>query len=202
MTERTTMAKIVGVGAWIVCIAVSFGTLQRYAATAGEAHAPADDAEALIARHRQPDRGLIVMVVHPECPCTEASLAELGDLLARSRGRCTALILHYQPAQIPADWSDPPDYLELGGVRVAVVADRAGEQALALGALTSGHAVFADSTGVIRFRGGLTLARGHRGRSPAQDAILAQLAGGAASMSVAPIYGCALLPECNTAKAP
>jgi hypothetical protein len=94
--------------------------------------------------------------------------------------------------------SETPDYLELGGVRVPVVADRAGEQALRLGALTSGHAIFADSAGVIRFRGGLTLARSHRGRSPAQDAILAQLAGQAVRLPVAPVYGCALLPECTT----
>jgi hypothetical protein len=94
MMKPMTTAKILGVVMWIACIVVSFGILQRYAATAGEARAPAHDAEALIARYRQPNHGLIVMAVHPECPCTDASLAELGDLLARSEGRCTALVLH------------------------------------------------------------------------------------------------------------
>ena len=96
----------------------------------------------------------------------------------------------------------PGEYRQLGGVRVPVLADRSGRFALALGALTSGHAVMLDADGSIRFQGGLTLARGHRGRAPAQDAILAALAGDGVPMPAAPVFGCALRDICGAVPSP
>jgi hypothetical protein len=142
------------------------------------------------------------MAVHPLCPCTDASLAELGDLLARSHGACDALVLEYQPLRPNNEWPASAPTRELGGVSVPVRRDPAGKLAVALGAKTSGHVVFADATGAARFHGGLTLSRGHRGRSPAQDAILDFLAGRSPKLASAPVYGCALAPECRAEAQP
>jgi hypothetical protein len=135
-------------------------------------------------------------VIHPHCPCSDASLAELGDLLARSRGGCDALLLQYHPIEDSPDWERDVSPREIGGVPVRLVLDRGGKMAVALGAGTSGHVVFADAQGVLRFAGGLTTARGHRGRAPGQDAILEILAGGKPALTTAPVYGCAIAPEC------
>ena len=59
------------------------------------------------------------------------------------------------------------------------------------------YLVLLDAAGAIRFQGGITLARGHRGRAPAQDAILAALAGRAAAIPAAPVFGCALQDICE-----
>ncbi len=138
------------------------------------------------------------MAVHPRCPCTDASLAELGDLLARSQGGCDALLLQYHPA----GWPTGPAFQMLGGRRVPGGPDPDGRLAAALGAETSGHCVLVDASGAIRFYGGLTIARGHRGRSPAQDAILEVVAGGKPSLTSAPVYGCELGPVCRQESTP
>lgn len=197
--------RAIGLGAgttfWLGCIAAGFFALQRYSAQEGRAYPP-QQPEQFFATHRKPGRPLLVMAVHPRCPCSDASLAELGDLLARSGGKCDALLVQYHPEQDSTDW--PVDTLprRLGRVRVNVLLDVGGKIASALGAATSGHVVFADAQGAIRFTGGLTVSRGHRGRSPAQDAILKLLSGSKPDLRSAPVYGCALEPECTVNRAP
>ncbi|MEO5959848.1 MAG: RedB protein [Opitutaceae bacterium] len=193
--------KLIGLGAgvalWAVGIAVGFAALQRHSAIPGTTHTPSASADAFFRVHRQPGRSLLVMAVHPLCPCTDASLAELGDLLARSRGTCDALLLQYHPARGTPDWPVDPSPRHLGGVSVPILLDRDGQIASALGAETSGHAVFVDAGGTVRFHGGLTIARGHRGRSPAQDAVLDTLGGRPTKLTSAPVFGCSLGPECR-----
>ena len=197
MPARKAILLGLGVFTWIGAIATSFGALQRYAGTAGHAQAPLQQAAEVIAAYRVPGRPLLIMAVHPACPCTAASLDELGDLLARGRGACDALLLEYQPLHPPANWPRPEKERLLGGQRVPVIADPAGRLGTLLGAHTSGHVVFTDAQGTVRFHGGITLARAHRGRSPAQDAILAQLAGHRAQLTEAPVYGCSLTALCD-----
>jgi len=184
--------------AWVGCMVVGFTLLQNYAATAGASRPPGHDAAALVAAHRRPQHALIAMAVHPLCPCTNASLSELGDLLARSLGKCDAVILEYRPLTPQNDWPASPSTRELGGVKVPVLIDHGGKMATALGAQTSGHAVFIDASGVIRFHGGLTVARGHRGRAPTQDAILAVLEGANFTIAASPVFGCALELDCKS----
>jgi hypothetical protein len=185
---------IIVVVLWVAGIAAGFGALQRYSSKAGPAQAPDRRAEKHLASYRHPGRAVLVMAIHPLCPCTDASLAELGDLLARSRGGCDAVLLQYHPSDGTPEWPVDTTPRLLGGVKVPVVLDRGGEIASAIGAETSGHAVLVDAAGKVRFHGGLTIARSHRGRSPAQDAILEVLAGGHPTMTTAPVYGCTL--EC------
>ncbi|HEY1110288.1 MAG TPA: hypothetical protein VGE76_16675 [Opitutaceae bacterium] len=190
-----------GFAVWLAALAVSSAALHYYSSVEGGAVAPQAEAIAFLNRYRQPDRALVAMALHPNCSCSAASLAELGDLLARSRGACDALLLEFQPAKDSRDWPLAKTR-ELGGVQVRAIADPDGKFARQLGALTSGHVVFVDPQGAIRFRGGITVSRGHRGRAPGQDAILATLGGQPAALASTPVYGCALLPECGADAAP
>lgn len=196
MSRGKVICLTSAVAAWIGCVAAGFCALQEYSAGAGAAFLP-NNPDEFLAAHRQPNRALVVMAVHPRCPCSSASLAELGDFLARSRGACDALLLEYHPETADSDW--PTDTLprQLGGVDVERMLDRGGKLASALGAATSGHVVFVDARGTLRFAGGITIARGHRGRSLAQDAMLEVLKGGHPDTISAPVYGCALAPECS-----
>lgn len=187
---------VAAVGAWIALVAVGFAALEQYAATAGPAGSATPRAAQFLARQQKPGRALVVMAVHPQCPCTRASLAELGDLLARSHGACDALLLEYRPREPQSDWPETAPMRELGGVLVTVVADPDGELARAFGAETSGHVIFADASGAIQFQGGITIARGHRGLAPAQSAILASIGGHRTELCGAPVFGCALENSC------
>lgn len=190
-----------GFAVWLAALAVSSAALHYYSSVEGGVAAPQAGATALLDRYRQPGRPLVAMALHPNCSCSEASLAELGDLLACSRGTCDAVLLEFQPSSGTAHWP-APKARELGGVQVRAIADVDGKVARQLGALTSGHVVFVDAQGAIRFRGGITVSRGHRGRAPGQDAILATLGGQPAALATTPVYGCALLPECAADAAP
>jgi hypothetical protein len=185
---------VVAAIAWAGVLGVGFAGLERYAAAAGTAGAPGADVTETFALYRQPGRALAVMTIHPKCPCTSASLAEFGDFLARAGSACDGLLVQLMPEEAGADWL-PAATRSLGGRSVPVVADQGGRLAASLGAETSGHVVLLDAAGGIGFQGGITLSRGHRGRSPAQDAMLDVVLardGSPVELCAAPVYGCAL----------
>jgi hypothetical protein len=202
MSPKKVLCLAVGATLWFAGITITFCALQRYSMSPGAAHAPDGEIDAFFATHRQPGRPLLVMAIHPLCPCTDASIDELGDLLARSHGSCDALLLQYHPLHGTPEWPVDTSPRKLGGIAVKVVLDPDGKIAATLGAETSGHVVFMDREGAVRFHGGLTIARGHDGRSPAQDAILEVLAGGRPTLNSAPVFGCALESKCMPAKIP
>jgi hypothetical protein len=193
MSTRRRNFFLLLAGFWLASLVGGFAALQAYAGRAGRLGDPGPDASDWLESHRRPGRPLVVMAVHARCPCTDASLAELGDFLARTQGACDALLLRYSPGVTESE--NPLETRVLGGVTVPLVADPTGRLAADLGAFTSGSIVMMDAAGRIRFHGGLTLERGHRGRSPAQDAMLALVEKPAdATLAVAPVYGCPL-PE-------
>ncbi len=167
-----------------------FGALDRYSLVSGAMRLPKDGAADWLRAHQRDGRPLLALVTHPLCPCTDASVAELRDFLVRSRGGCDAIII--QVAAAPAFNSAEPGVMEFGGSRLTTLHDPDGAVAALLGAETSGHAVFMDASGEIRFHGGLTIARGHRGESPAQQALLAMVQNTPTTVCVAPVYGCPL----------
>src|SRR4051812_37257017 len=121
MSARRTIILAAAVSIWIGGLATGFATLEHYAATAGQAHPIDARGIEFLQRQQHAGRGLLVMAVHPRCPCTDASLAELGDLLARGHGACDALIVQYQPSEPSPDWPAVPASEELGGTRVPVI---------------------------------------------------------------------------------
>ena len=62
------------------------------------------------------------------------------------------------------------------------------------GVVVSGSTLLYAADGTLLFRGGLTIARGHEGRGPAHDRILA-LVDGHSNHATAPTFGCALEDE-------
>lgn len=193
MSPRRRNLLLLVAGFWLASLVGGFAALQAYAGRPGRLGEPGPRAAAWLEAHRRPNRPLVVMAVHARCPCTDASLAELGDFLARTHGACDALLLRYSPG---ADAGPSQGETRvLGGVTVPLLADPSGRLSADLGALTSGSVIMMDEAGRIRFHGGLTLERGHRGRSPAQDAMLAVVNTPAnPALGIAPVYGCPL-PE-------
>jgi len=194
MTERRPAVFALGVILWVGSLLTAFGALARYGSQPGPAARPAraSDPADLLAAYRRPGHPLLVMVVHPRCPCTDASLDEMGELLSRTAGACDAVLVRYQAA----NWPAAPKTERLADRTVPVLSDPDGRLAARLGAETSGHCLLIDAQGVVRFEGGLTPARGHRGSSPGQDAILSLVRGGPSAVTSAPVFGCSLANAC------
>lgn len=148
-----------------------------------------------------------MLVAHPACPCTRASIRELervlGSVASARREPLGAdvvvLFTAAQRAEVNAD-RVADDLRKLVGSMpgVRIVDDPRGVQASRLGARTSGTVLFYDDEGTLRFAGGITPGRGHEGDSAGADALRALLsrasrsANGSHPSTGAAVYGCGL----------
>ena len=173
---------------WGAAVTVTLARLWHYETEPGaRADAPpqwpAGSAVAL-----DPRRCTVVMFVHPRCPCTAASLAELRRLASDHESVATTVLFHL-PADADRDWHEASSWHAARSIAgVAVRADVDGAEATRFGALTSGHVVIYAPTGELRFSGGITNARGHVGENLTATAAIRRDAG----CAEAPVYGCAL----------
>ncbi|AIE83455.1 RedB protein [Fimbriimonas ginsengisoli Gsoil 348] len=134
-------------------------------------------------------RGLeLVMVAHPFCPCTAASLNQLRDIVVQSQGKLRTRIVF-----VGANMGSPsPNERAAQEIPDAGIQWVDAKQAQRFGAITSGH-VTLYRDGVPIFEGGITASRGVVGDSAGQRAIETALRG-QKPIAAAPVYGCALTP--------
>jgi hypothetical protein len=143
---------------------------------------------------RVPDRPTLVMLLHPQCPCSRASIGELARLMARLEGRLTARLLFLKPAGTPDGWEDTDLWQSAAVIPgVTVLADADGAEARRFGALTSGQVVVYDAGGRLLWNGGITPSRGHAGDNEGRDTIVALLAGERMEARPTPVFGCSLV---------
>lgn len=135
----------------------------------------------------------LVMTVHPECPCTRATMNELEVLMTRCQGRLNAIVVFYEPAGLAEDglagelWHSAA---AINGVRC--IDDRNGDLITRFGGRTSGQVFLYDTAGALRFNGGITSERGHAGDSDGLNAIIAIVGGSNAAPNHSPVFGCLL----------
>jgi hypothetical protein len=142
---------------------------------------------------RNNDRATLIMTLHPECPCSRASVNELAQLMARSAGRLNARVLFIHPKNAPADWLNSDLWRQAKAIPGATVSlDEDGHDAAAFGASISGQVMVYDASGVLRFSGGITDGRGHEGDNAGLLSILSLVQNGKSQVSATPVYGCSL----------
>jgi hypothetical protein len=132
----------------------------------------------------------LVVLAHPQCPCTRATLGELEIIAARTQG---LLDLHVVFLKSPA-FDHRSDLWRtasaLPGANVA--ADPGGDEIRRFGALASGHVLLYDAEGRLAFSGGITSSRGHAGANTGRDAVIDLARRGSAEVFHTPVFGCAL----------
>ena len=187
------------VALWIPVVGLGIGKLLSYSNTPGPAADAPDTWPVHAAIPREPGKYTLVMFVHPQCPCSRASLGELAIIMAHSASRITSQVLMYRPVPQPNDWSQSESWQAasiIPGVRVAE--DRNAEIARAFGAYTSGQTLVYDPAGRLVFRGGITASRGHSGDNPGRGAITALLHGNLQNPKfpiTTRVFGCSLRGE-------
>jgi hypothetical protein len=135
----------------------------------------------------------LVIAIHPQCPCTRASVAELNKLMQRWGGKVHAQALVYKPFQFSDLWADSDVTQRLAEVpNTTVHRDLDGSQAAGFGLSVSGQVLLYDPQGKLCFDGGLTAFRGHEGDSVGQEELLALVAGRAHGTQVSKVFGCSL----------
>jgi hypothetical protein len=195
----------VSIALWATAVSAGAVELWRYQLTPGRAPASApqvwpDDA-GIPAHAGQP---LLLMVAHPYCACTRASLNELRRLVTRFNALENPPLLYLSvttPKGQDAAVREGPVLRNAATIEgLNVVMDPEGRFAARLGATTSGHTLLYGADGALLYSGGITAARAHEGDAVGQDAIVAALYGRTPASREAPVFGCGVhTPETPSA---
>jgi hypothetical protein len=178
---------------WVAALCVGGWVLISYGNEAGKSGSAPESWPVETGIARTPGEVTLVMLVHPQCPCTRATVSELAELMAHAQGRLAAHVLFAKPAGAPADWADGELWEAVSAIPgVQVQCDEGGIEARRFGAETSGQTMLYDASGRLRFRGGITAARGHAGANAGSDAIALLLHQQRPVTNETPVYGCAL----------
>ena len=136
----------------------------------------------------------LLVFAHPKCPCTLATVGELQRIVARCQGRMETLVVLVKPAGVAEQWEQGPIQRAAEAIPgVGLLTDPGGVEAARFGAVRSGAALLYDAQGQLRFAGGITLSRGHRGDNPGMLAVVDWLQGRRQTCPGTEVFGCPLV---------
>ena len=179
---------------WLCLAAAGLAVLWQYDNAPGEpANAPRSwPSHSRLTRAA--DAPTLVMLAHPQCSCSRASLGELEELLARTAVHPKTYVVFLKPATVGDGWEQTDLWRTAKRLRdVSVVRDDDGVEARAFGAATSGQTLLYDQNGGLEFSGGITGSRAHQGDNDGRQSLLALLNGGRDARTGTNVYGCPLL---------
>jgi hypothetical protein len=187
-----TLFLIVGV-CWVVAVSVGLSVLWAYENRPGAA-ADAPEQWPATSRLGPPrQRPVLVVLMHPQCPCSHASVAELARLMAHAQDRVEAHVLFLQPRGMSESWAKSDLWQNAASIPgVDVRLDEGGVEAQRFGGATSGETLLYDTAGHLQFKGGLTGSRGHEGDNAGRSALESILTGGTPGTPSTFVFGCAL----------
>ena len=143
---------------------------------------------------RTAKRATLLMFVHPYCPCTRASIAELARVLEQTAEPVSTHILFIKPDKdklsIPDDSESWNLAREIPGADLRW--DDDSREAKLFQAKTSGQILLYDARGRLTFKGGITASRGHAGPSRSSELLTGILQSAETSGTEAPVFGCSL----------
>jgi hypothetical protein len=184
---RAALAAVVSV--WLAGVLAGTWYVWRYKTRPGAVATSATswpDDPGVVGLTRDANRPTLLVFIHPECPCSRATLRELARLLTQLGDRVATHVVF-------TGWNRGENWdfaSQLKGVTLHVDVD--GGASKRFGALTSGHTLFYDGAGTLRFSGGITAARGHEGDSAGRAQITALVLRGEGTGGATPVFGCAL----------
>jgi hypothetical protein len=183
-------------GLWLLLVAGAMTLLAAYSNTPGIAgvaptHWPSDSQIV-----RDPGRPTLLVLAHPQCPCTNATLGELELLIAQTQGKVNAHVVFVRPPGLPEDLVKGDLWRKASAIPgVTVEIDNGNVETRRFHVETSGEALLYGSDGRLLFAGGITLSRGHSGDNPGRTAITALINRGSADQTTTPVFGCSLFAE-------
>jgi hypothetical protein len=192
--RKTVFAS--GIALWLGVAGWGTKQLNDYSFQAAETgvSAPGWPSESSLSREK--DKFTLVLALHPECPCSRATLSELDVILAQTNGAVSAVavFLDSDPAQPATASALFRKVAKIPGV--SVICDRDGSELKKFGFCTSGETRLYRADGSLIFVGGVTGSRGHEGDNPGREAVISLTRDPANRAHPAvvkrPSFGCAL----------
>src|SRR5712691_9155559 len=191
--KKAKLMLIASAVLWVFAVSAGLWIMWGYENSPGTAATPPARWPAESRIPRASDGATLIMMAHPHCPCTRASVGELALLMARTQGRVTAYVLLLKPQGVPDNWEKTDLWNSAASIPgVHVLSDEDGIEAERFHTATSGQTLLYDKDGRLLFSGGITAARGHSGDNAGSQALARLLIGGTPSRPHTPVFGCAL----------
>jgi len=185
---------------WAATVAAAYRAIHRFETTPGEAAIARESWPAASQLARTPGTWSLVMLVHPHCSCSRASIHELAAIVEKAPRDLQTSVLVYRPHDAAAGWERTDVYASARRLRhTQVVIDEDGVEAAAFGGFTSGQTFLYDGDGRLRFAGGITSLRGHAGINRGRTDVLS-IATRRSGNGTHPVFGCAISTPATGAK--
>jgi hypothetical protein len=186
---------------WLLIVGFGLFVLADYQNTAGRSETASTTWPVASRVPRTPGTPTLVMMVHPHCPCSRASIGELALLMAKVQGVVNANVLFVKPRDSPETWEKTDLWTSatmIPGVKVSV--DDGGSEARRFKSHTSGQIFLYSANGQLLFSGGITAGRGHFGDNEGLSAVVSLLIQGTTQTKETAVFGCPLFAEDRTEK--
>ncbi len=192
--SRTSIAAF---AAWTTAVAIALASLIIYGGTAGPWSSPPSSWPSDSNIRRDTAMPTLLVFLHPECPCTRATLDNLEPVIA---DRPLSIVIvcpgDFEPSELEEDrnlgscrqqlyrWKHMPN--------VTLVCDVDGQESERFRASTSGYCILFDASGSLCFSGGVTSSRGHRGANAGLASLRSILERSGQADTTYPVFGCPL----------
>ena len=185
---------------WCTSIAIGFAFLFAHDSKPGLQFASPSLWPSDVEFDRPMDVSTLLIFVHPQCPCTFASLAELERVVGQSGSSLETIVILNAPAEKLEEWMQTAVANRAKGISGAkIVVDGDGKLSAKFRVTVSGQCLLYSPNGQLLFQGGLTASRGHEGESLGQSILIHMIAhpepDALSNQQVreVPVYGCELI---------
>jgi hypothetical protein len=188
-----------GVVLWITCAIGGLYMVWAYDNTPGMPATPQAEWPRASRLARATNRPTLVLLAHPQCTCTRATLGELAEALARAKSLPKTYVVFLKPSTMPDGWEKTDLWTTAAGLpNATVIRDDEGLEAERFGAVTSGQTMLYDAQGRLLFSGGITGARAHAGDNAGRSAIVALLNSRPPANAFTNVFGCSLFASAKS----
>jgi hypothetical protein len=181
---------------WVAALGYGMQVLFKYETTPGASGPMETKWPSASVVPREQGQPSLLMLAHPHCPCTRASIAELAQIMAHAPTGVQATVLFVRPSGAGQDWDDTDLRQSAAAIPgVTTLTDEDGAEAARFGAKTSGQTLVFDRDGTLVFAGGITATRGHVGNNAGENAVLAALRQQTPERNRTAVFGCSLAKQ-------
>ena len=188
----TRSSSLLIIAVWTLLVGMGIVWMTDYSSRPGQsAISPGHIPTSIFGAFRT-SRPTLLIFLHPQCPCSRATIAELARITADNPGLAEFRVFFYQPSGQPREWAAMGLWhtaMENPDVKVSAISV---EQLKEFDAVTSGQALLYDAKGDLVFSGGITPGRGHEGDNAGRESIDSYLKTGKTTVSETLVFGCSL----------
>jgi len=191
--KKVIYTIVIAVAVWGAAVVAGWFMLSGYENAPGQAQAAPQRWPSESRISRAPGLPTMVMFLHPHCPCSRASVAELSLIMAHCQDKVKVHAVFLRPKGFSQDWVQTGLWKDAGRIPgVDVIEDNEGRESGIFHADVSGQTMLYDSKGDLVFSGGITVSRGHEGDNDGKDSIVSFLTRGIILQKQTPFFGCLL----------